>query len=143
MKEQIISYETAVLAKEKGFGLYEDSKRFYISGKLRNKPTEHMSSMRERFLDICAAPEQSLLQKWLREVHKITVEITLKGYITYQTSYIFQGTPYTRPDGSNIEGLWNHVTVGKYEGVMFKNTLFDTYEQALEAGLQEALKLIK
>jgi len=73
----------------------------------------------------------SLLQKWLREEHGIHVN----------------PTPYRESaDHSNeITGYYVgtiYYTNGDcYNGVEDSN--YSTYEEALEAGLQEALKLIK
>ena len=51
MKEQLISYETAVLAHKKGF--------------------------KRNIINTCP---QSVLQKWLREVHDIDIEIEHMQY---------------------------------------------------------------
>ena len=63
-------------------------------------------------------PTQSLLQKWLREIHNIHIEINRtyeKGYYTYE---------YFIDKNNQLFG--------------FKN-----FEEALEKGLLEGLKLIK
>jgi hypothetical protein len=92
MEEQLISIETAMLAKEKGIN----------------------------------ASTQSLLQKWLREVHDIHFEI----------KPIFDVTsirPYHITIFKNLSGKdFIYKIVGTKE----------TYEEALEIGLQEGLKLI-
>jgi hypothetical protein len=70
MEEQLISYSTAVLAKEKGFDskVYEfylkDKKMLYSDGNIFQKENHNV------FPDIISAPTQSLLQKWLRDVQK-------------------------------------------------------------------------
>tara|TARA_R110001606_G_scaffold391495_1_gene559642 strand:+ start:65 stop:349 length:285 start_codon:yes stop_codon:yes gene_type:complete len=51
MKEQLITFETAKLAKEKGFEL-------------------------NGYTNDIEAPTQSLLQKWLREEHEIHLTVT-------------------------------------------------------------------
>lgn len=65
------------------------------------------------------------LQKWLREVHKIVVESIVfdKGFLE-NDKFCYQWRVY-----DNTED-W-------FTGLEFK-----TYEEALEVGLQEALKLI-
>ena len=72
-------------------------------------------------------PPQSVAQKWLRETKNLHIEIYRNacgyGYVIVKTN---NGT-WKEDDnsrGPNDGGLW------------------DTYEEALEAGLQEALKLI-
>ena len=66
MKEQLISFSTAKLAKEKGFDNY-DVANYYREGinyALNNSGT---STIKE--VGNYPAPTQSLLQKWLREKH--------------------------------------------------------------------------
>jgi hypothetical protein len=147
MKEQLITFETAVLAKEKGFDLefcnvgwhgdFGDLKgdnypflgtySFYKSIYCNNKD-EHQIQR----------PRQSLLQKWLREVHEIYVysehDLNPKGNgILYHTNWGFINNPTTENRND-----WYRVGGGYSENEEFK-----TYEEALEVGLQEALKLIE
>lgn len=71
-------------------------------------------------------PPQSIAQKWLRETKKlhITIYNSASGY-TYDISKADMGTVlYCFPEGPNDGGNW------------------DTYEEALEAGIIKALKLI-
>lgn len=71
-------------------------------------------------------PPQSIAQKWLRETKNlhITIYNSASGY-TYDISKADMGTVlYCFPEGPNDGGNW------------------DTYEEALEAGIQKALKLI-
>lgn len=71
-------------------------------------------------------PPQSIAQRWLRETKKlhITIYNSASGY-TYDISKADMGTVlYCFPEGPNDGGNWN------------------TYEEALEAGIIKALKLI-
>ncbi len=131
MKEQLITFETAKLAKEKGF----DDVR-----------TNHLPYMLEGDGEGCIGASiyckvyancctQSFLQKWLREVHNLYVEsyhdLTSDGKsIQYYTSWGFL-------QQKDIDG--NQNVNGWYDE--YNN--YKTYEEALEVGLQEALKLIK
>lgn len=63
---------------------------------------------------------QSLLQKWFREEYKINV-IVLFGFENYSVN-VFQG--------NNL-----------YYGSLITNTYFESYEDALEHGLQVAFKI--
>lgn len=65
-------------------------------------------------------PTQSLLQKWLRDVHNIEIAVQWfdNCYIKAVAKKPFKANTY------RVEGI-------------------DTYEEALELGLQEALTLIK
>lgn len=73
-----------------------------------------------------SVPPQSIVQRWLREIKKlhITIYNSASGY-TYDISKADMGTVlYCFPESPNDGGNWN------------------TYEEALEAGIIKALKLI-
>jgi hypothetical protein len=117
MEEQLISFETAKLAKEKGFNI-ECETQFHDKGIFQLATSENTF---ER-------PTQSLLQRWLREVHKIQINVFSewcknKNKVTF-SNYI-----------TSLEG----IMIGLHH-VMSE---FDTYEEALEKGLLKALELIK
>jgi hypothetical protein len=116
MKEQLITFETAKLAKEKGFGLDK-----YLSIDDEN-PKNLSSNFNPReyqpwYFDLT----QSLLQKWLREVHNIQIE------------------PLWRNDFGDYCYKLIEIKKRKYS---IEDIGFKAYEQALEIGLQEGLKLI-
>ena len=119
LKEKLISFETAKLAKEKGFHISSRGegmgKRVFIDGELVNAI---FSSK-----DHIHAPTQSLLQKWLREVHEISIKID-----DYYTN-------------SEVRFDYNVCELGSQEDNPVG--IFETYEKALDAGLYQALKLIK
>lgn len=62
MQEQLISFETAKLAQEKGFDVLTDFE-YIDNGQL----VERRHCYQNR---LCSAPTLSLLQKWLRDKHK-------------------------------------------------------------------------
>jgi|GEM_PF-619188 len=151
MKEQLVSFETAMLAKEKGFadlvGVYR-GKHYYnhlgeldgnvlddIKESLRLQKTLNItleeSVKLNKFAPI-AAPTQSLLQKWLREVHGIHIQV-----------YVMEKWV----DGNNMI-IWFEVnlkTTNYLHGlsnVKCNMLEFNSYELALEQGLREALELI-
>ena len=112
MKEQLVTFEVAKLAKEKGFNELSDS-CYNIIGVISN----NINNKNQDWTDnkVYTAPTQSLLQKWLREIHKINV--------------------YCIPSDFE-EGTW-------YNNIASHNPVFTgTYEEALEIGLQEGLQLI-
>ena len=116
MKEQLISFETAKLAKEKGFNI-ECSRSWIVSGSgLIHLNNDHIYYAKSKNYK---APTQSLLQKWLREKHDIHIETEYKWEYNH---YVF----HIGRVGKIVRGLKG----------------FKTYEEALEKGLQEALKLI-
>ncbi len=135
MKEQIIQFETAKLAKEKEFDIEclhfytkPNSKMFGLDKRgrpysIKNMPKELYTVGNHAALNaksVYLAPTQSLLQKWTSEVHNIDISISpslVKWY--YYTIYL------------------NKICMDDNEQP------FKTYELALEEALQEALKLIK
>lgn len=116
MKEQLISFKTAKLAKEKLF----DWNCFYkfVDGSEIEVNNESFSFNWNSFSNKISTPTQSLLQKWLREEKGIIIEIQYKGK----------------------EYIW---IVHKELEQPVEVILYDTYEEALEEGLLEGLKLIK
>ncbi len=140
--EALISFNTAKLAKEKGF--QEPCLHHYHDGVLNAHWLENGSSTDiefrvdledlfeninhktyERFNkgEFYSAPTQALLQKWLRDVHNIHIEIQSPD--TTQETW-----------GSHIRYInkfGNRGDCGDSE----------SYEAALEDGLLEALKLIE
>ena len=132
MKETLITFETAKLAKNKGFDfkVYKEEKIYDKLGYLL-KPEDEVFPGVEYF----PAPTQSLLQKWLREVHEIIVEVEV-GFDIEDGEIVYYFTPFIKRKES--------IEFVKYSGLltsMFENKTI--YEEALELGLQGALKLIK
>ncbi|MCZ8332247.1 MAG: hypothetical protein O9282_13125 [Flavobacterium sp.] len=118
MEEQFISYQTALLAKEKGL----DLKSNYFREQEEGKPDFDDSCENWNLYDgYCTIVTQSLLQKWLRDKHKIFLN-SITGYDLGCRFQIY----------SEKEGV---------ESELFTD-MFETYEDALEVGLREALKTI-
>jgi hypothetical protein len=141
MQDTLITFETAKLAKEKGF--LHSSTTYYspefgdvekikycqtgspLYWKLGTGKNDNRYS--SNLIPEIAAPTQSLLQKWLREIHNIHIWINT----TFQDNKI---------------GYEAWVDV--FKNNCFQEQQFDiemygkTYEEALEVGLQEALKLV-
>ena len=133
MTEQLVSFDTAKLAKEKGFDwktlhfyTKPNSKMFGVDEKGRLYPIKNTSKKLYKCGEYAAlnikntyyAPTQSLLAKWLRDVHNINnlyVIKTNKG--------------------------WTHSFSLLIENISWE--VYNTYEEALEIGLVKALKLIK
>ena len=144
MQEELVTFETAKLAKEKGyniegqtvFDLKNDNKIINFKD---NAIQEFINDVETGYRDkalyylkdginvtddntdegyFLLAPTQSLLQKWLREKHNIHL-------IAYKNI--------------NIDGYdWCYITT---DGITNINS-YKTYEEAYEIGLQEALKQI-
>lgn len=135
MEEKIVEFRTAELASEKGFNT--PCRNAY---NIKSKEIENaLNFTGEEFfteLEIEAsndnedssilAPDQSLLQKWLREVYGIHVEPKVDVIIDH-SKYAY----------------WLKVTKGAVSSGKLPSYVYNTYEEALEAGLVEALNLIE
>ena len=91
MKEELITYETAKLLKEKGFDW--ETNRYYYLNELSDfdrydASLENYNTSDQTATEFSSAPTQSLLQRWLREKHKIYVDVVYERgfwcYILYQ-----------------------------------------------------------
>ena len=132
MKEQLITFPTAKLAKEKGFDIKCDHIQcIYSSDGDFDSIYDYVSHTPcEEEIEFYI-PTQSLLQKWLREKHNIS--LSCRPHINNnKLSYSFS---LYIAEKSNINF---NIMTGYEECGSFK-----TYEEALEKGLQEALKLIQ
>lgn len=101
MTDTLISFETAKLAKEKGFAPEFD------------------------WLNQNTFPTQSLLQKWLREVHDIHIIVK-----------VFWDSKF------NIRTYAADIFKIGQKPIQRKRIVRPTFESALEDGLFESLKLI-
>lgn len=126
IEESYVSFETARLLKEAGFDV--ECYWFYINDGsadtgivvLSTIPRDH--NMGTGFL---SRPTLALAARWLREEHNIMIVPFFDDYM----------------------GKWYYVIDGvkKRSGIKCVQSAsdYDDYETALEAGLQEAIKLIK
>lgn len=130
MEEELISLKTAQLAKEKGFDM-KSGFAFCIENN-KVEETLYCYTKEEKHLYV-ARPTQSLLQKWLRDEHKINIFMNFKpnikkwDFITYDMG--MNGSEYVK------------YNIGYSQ--IYGERRFDTYEEALEEALQEGLKLIQ
>lgn len=123
--EEICTYEVCKLAKEKGFDVptfdWYDYTGNYHKGLIPHELHE-CPQYKEYY-----APTQSLLQRWLREEKKISVEV----------SWFEVGKKY----------FWVAKDMNNHDVFKPKTTkcmtFYDTWEQALESGLKYALKELK
>ena len=134
MKETYISLETAKLAREKKLPFFYDLGTNCTCYKL-SEP-KHVLSYHMHFegpdkLEYISAPTQSLLQKWLREVHKIEVLIEAD---CCQQNFEY-GYDFYIWNKNDADEFWSAPDNG--------NSTYKTYEEALEDGLKYVLNLIK
>jgi len=124
MKEEVISFETAKLAKEKGFN--ENSKGYYNKeGEFIEAALPQGSKFNVGDDNVFSAPTQSLLQKWLREELKLSVETVFNGSESF---YWIIREMY--PLGKEFSSVWD------------ERFGWSTYEEAMDAALLKALNLI-
>jgi hypothetical protein len=129
MTETLISLDTAKLAKEKGFDL--PCRTFYNEGSgLRLQSDTLLRTGKDVFYEV---PTQSLLQKWLRDVHGwhiLVIPVVTMGY-TFKIMKVWK-----KDFDPNVE-----IETPPYSGVNAYD--YSDYEEALEAGLIEGLKLLE
>lgn len=121
MNEYSISFPVAKLANEKGFKKCNSEYLYDKKGdKVVNNPLDKFI-WRGKYL----IPTQSLLQKWLRDVHGINVNVDTEIGLMW---------------------IWRIQSLhpeSSYTGdVKYAEFVYSTYEESLEVGLYEAIKLI-
>lgn len=147
MKEQLVKLETAKLAKEKGYlhdldqmnTWYEPNLMSYIPRRDNGEYhaigaffyDSNQNIQQYQTGQTVDAPTQSQLQKWLREEHDLHIMIYPSLTVEKQTKYrIYEGEEPV--ESLNVPYLYE-----------YRGKEFDTYEEALEYGLYDYLKLIK
>jgi len=151
MKDQLISFETAKLAKKKGFNirvvprygkgksekkirLYESNSDYdsecNIEWDWNNNSDNGIISPypNEELKEQCSAPTQSLLQRWLREKHNVYFWMSP---VTFRGAFCYYKLQVAIPNM-----LWDKPIeiIGQRK---------ETYEEILEKGLLQALEIIK
>lgn len=124
MEEELITIETAKLAKDKGFKTNSNEWSFIRDGNMINTNSEGGITGNENTVKIIS---QSLLQKWFRENHNIHIEVYWD--FTAPSNWYYAISEIGNLDMKEI--------------CSYPSSPFNTYEQALESALKMALKLIK
>lgn len=141
MEDELIKFETAVLAQEKGCDLELFGKDFEYTNEDGNECWTNIQGGISGEEDTKPVIEcsQGLLQRWLREVHNIQIEIILYhmngGWVGAKYKYCI----YTI---CQSEKEWDNKNEYGMEQCFHNENENNTYEEALEKGLIEALKLI-
>jgi hypothetical protein len=134
MEDELVSFEVAKLAKEKRFNqycnyaYYEIYKDSEIEIKFSSNETMYSSEWKYFIQESFITPTQSLLQRWLREVHGAKLYCVPSPLSSRVNNWTWMLDAYE-------EGVW--------KGRVQSDSIFDTYEQSLEKGLLETLKLIQ
>lgn len=136
MEDRLISIQTARLAREKGF--HEEVKDYLLAepedrdesiyGNSQYKHDFNSGKKNSSGEPLISAPTQALLQKWLRERHRIHIAINGLYNNNIMIAYTFDiclvdANPYK-------EGVHSVMT-------------YPTYEEALETALKQALNKIQ
>lgn len=163
MKETRITFETAKLAKEKKFNIevthcYGENHRecgeyeLLEYNSLCTGNSDELINRITGYNDYCwlptidyntqgyyrdyyySAPTQSLLQKWLRDIHKIEVLVycNASGWMWELNKSFYK---------NDISG-GTHISWSNYSGIN-ESGEWDTFEEALEDGIVNALKTLK
>ena len=133
IEESYISFDTAKLLKEAGFdlscrGVYvTDRTGYYEFREYDNKQTtdDLCWNIEDGFQYEYLAPTQALAEKWLREVYNIAI-YSLYDDDMEQWFYV-------------VDAFTKNPVIDVFQS----GSEYDSYEEALESGLQEAIKLIK
>lgn len=127
MTEELVTLETAKMLREKGFNEpcmiainIEDSRQYGTNRTNSELP-----------IKVCSHPTQSVTQKWLREIRGVYVYVEPVIGKRWKLSFCDFNVPTEESD-------WMENEINKGNGYK----VYVTYEEALEAGIQEALKLI-
>lgn len=118
MTEELVTLETAKLLRKKGFNEYC---RFVIG---EDRVISDITSAWNLPPNSFPAPTQSIAQKWLRETKNLHIVMSY----THECSWMY-----------DIQTIPGYDLVGLSDRHLL---YYKSYKEALEAGIQEALKLI-
>lgn len=143
MSEELITFETAKVAKEKkfnepcvnGFSSIGVPHELNLAFENCVTNTEIDEATNEGYYlwEGYTRPTQTILHKWLRENFKINISMDFKPNINKWDYRVYDMT---------LNGKMNCIDYIRYYKA-HPNRRFDTFEEALESGLLEALILIK
>lgn len=135
MENQLISFETAQLAKSKGFDLRGCAA--YAENGVNSIRTNSDSYTKEKYpINIVT---QALLQKWLREKHNVHITVAPNGVGFISGPSRIDGLCFGYRLKKGVGKEWISSDLDEKN----LNTSMHSYEEALEVALQESLKLIK
>lgn len=132
-KEDYVSIEVAKLLKEKGFDEYCNTCYYYHDNEWILQDGNNKNRINGK--DWMSRPNLYEAQKWLRETHLIHIDVGMCG-------------DYSTDADGNKAAEWEFWTFDMYYTTNFTNHIYNckgeynTYEEALNAGILEALKLI-
>ena len=136
LKDQLVSFVLAKLLKDKNFNIECDNGFVFnhITEELLEENFNYWNGLTNSNWNYYERPTQSLLQRWLREKYNLHINV----YCTYDENDETYNT-YWNVNIINLE--WGSDKEQHLEKQLKIYKLI--YEEALEEGLLEALKLIK
>ena len=133
MEDTIVSFETAKKLKEIGFNIPTDGS-YYWDYEWKHSKKGAVKTVNSVDKYSYATPTQSLVQKYLREVHNIEVKVWAEHYST-GTNWNVQALKF------DLSSEWPDFIVSGSMS-LGDNGEYNTYEEALERGLIEGLNSI-
>lgn len=134
IEESYVSFDTAKLLKEAGFDVPCNSYYELEDGEVVRKDSIGSSDYNAYEDTVCSRPTQALAARWLREVNGIHV-----------SSNIFMDSA-NDADGKTVDEwtFWSYDLFDNSGRIIEESDdRYDSYEEALEAGLKHSLELIK
>ncbi len=122
--EILITKETAIVANEVGFN--HPTTKTYMDLGMHGIPSYRLVDNNEGKLK---APSQAVLREWLRMEHFIHIIVIPYGFREFGQDFVNHDDTYTFGVYDNTEYIIDGVD-------------FQSYEDALEIALREALKLV-
>ena len=132
IEESYVSFDTAKMLKEAGFDV-PTSTHYSNSGSVWESPTP-VDYNDDKSCKACSRPTQALAARWLREVNGIHV-----------SSNIFMDSA-NDADGKTVDEwtFWSYDLFDNSGRIIEESDdRYDSYEEAIEAGLKHSLELIK
>lgn len=127
MELQLVSKETAVLAKELGFDWGTNNiidENDCLSSHVKIFRKRYKNSKEDTYN--LAMPEQELLAKWLRDEHNLSIDICFNGSESHYW-WIKEMEPFGYEEDSTNQEVYGWLT----------------HEEALENGLTKALSILQ
>ena len=123
--EDYISFETAKLLKDKGFDVRCKNYFSLNNDDIRHNLNKKYGAKKNwNSIELCVSrPSQSLAMKWLREVHRLSIE----PYYNLVLSWVV-----------DIKHIGKHTDTKEFEEV--RSQSYNSYEQACEAAIKYCLE---
>lgn len=133
MKDQLVSFEIATIAFKKGFNHIQAN---IFGDNMAYKPDGELIVAHNAGNTYVLASTQSLLSKWLRDIHLLQVHV-FSGH-TASGDILWGVDVYNLKKGNCIEEEYKLYSSLKED----TNKLLNSYEEAIEVGLKYALETL-